>query len=153
VARNLGCDYHSSLGCESTETVQPLIEVLGDEDAFVRLEVVRSLGERALPEARSALEDVVQNDRRWEVREAAAFALGNIGSAESLVILHELLEDDQPRVAAAAQEALRRVGAVARIGAGGAGSAGKVKVLVDPGRGAVAPSAVGDGSASADGGP
>lgn len=108
-ARNLGCDYHSSLGCDTGLAVEPLIEVLDDSDTFVRVEAVRSLGEHPLPAARVPLERLAKNDQRWEVREAAAFALGRIGSTESLAVLEALADDESEQVAHRARAAIRRI--------------------------------------------
>ncbi len=111
-ARNLGCDYHSSLGCDSGEPVRPLIAVLDDDDDFVRVEAARSLGEHPLPAAREPLERLIRNDRQWQVRQAAAFALGRIGSSESIPVLEALLDDEEMQVVRMARQSLRRTAAV-----------------------------------------
>lgn len=108
-ARNLGCDYHSSLGCDTGEVVEPLLEVLDDEDPFVRVEAARSLGEHPLPVSREPLEKLALRDDEWEVRQAAAFALGRVASSKSLPILESLLDDEEEQVAKEARESLRRV--------------------------------------------
>lgn len=113
-ARNLGCDYHSSLGCDSGEVVEPLLEVLDDEDPFVRVEAARSLGEHPLPVSREPLEKLAIRDDQWEVRQAAAFALGRVASSKSLPVLESLLDDDEDQVVKEARESLRRVAAANR---------------------------------------
>ena len=113
-ARNLGCDYHSSLGCDTGEAVQPLIGVLDDEDPFVRVEAVRSLGEHPLPASRAPIEKLAVSDPRWEVRQAAAFALGRLADTKSRPVLEALLDDRNEQVVKEARESLRRVAAASR---------------------------------------
>lgn len=108
-ARNLGCDYHSSLGCDVGEAVQPLLDVLDDEDHFVRVEAARSLGEHPLPVSREPLEKLAVRDPQWEVRQAAAFALGRLASEASRPVLEALLDDEEEQVVKEARESLRRV--------------------------------------------
>lgn len=115
-ARNLGCDYHSSLGCDTGAPIQPLLEVLDDEDAFVRVEAVRSLGEHPLPVSREPLERLARTDPRWEVRHAAAYALGRIGSPESIEVLEALVAGENEQVASMAQESLRRISTARELG-------------------------------------
>ena len=113
-ARNLGCDYHSSLGCDTGEAIEPLLKVLDDEDPFVRVEAARSLGEHPLPVAREPLEKLAISDQRWEVRQAAAFALGRLASTKSRPVLESMLDDDEPQVIKEARESLRRLAAASR---------------------------------------
>ncbi len=108
-ARNLGCDYHSSLGCELRSTVAPLIDALDDEDAFVRVEAARSLGENPHAEAREPLERIALSDRRWEVKASAVESLGRIGLPESTPVVEALIENGEPQVQLAARHALRRL--------------------------------------------
>jgi hypothetical protein len=108
-ARYLGCDYHSSLGCDTGEALQPLLDVLDDRDSFVRVEAVRSLGEHPLPAARAPLERLARSDPRWEVRQATAFALGRIGSTQSLPVLEAMLEDESEQVLRTVRGAIRRI--------------------------------------------
>ena len=118
-ARNLGCDYHSSLGCDSSKTIPPLIAILEDDDAFVRVEAARSLGENPQPSSREPLEGLARNDERWEVRHAAVEALGRVSREESIPVLESLLDDEEELVRVATRRALRRLAAVRRANADG----------------------------------
>jgi HEAT repeat protein len=114
-ARNLGCDYHSTLGCDLTKTVDPLISILDDEDTFVRVEASRSLGENPHPEAREPLEALAKRDSHWEVRREAAISLGRISRPESAPTLEALVRDEDETVRDAARRALRRLAATQPI--------------------------------------
>lgn len=127
-ARNLGCDYHSSLGCDSAKTVSPLIETLADEDPFVRMEAARSLGENPRPAAREPLEAVARQDPRWEVRHASVVSLARVGQREAIPVLEALLEDDEELVRVAARRGLRRLAATERIQ-----RSGRLPALPEPG--------------------
>jgi len=130
-ARNLGCDYHSSLGCDSSKTISPLIDVLDDEDVFVRVEAARSLGENPRPAAREPLEALARRDERWEVRHAAVEALGRISQEESIPVLEALLDDEEEIVRVATRRALRRLSAMRRVNANGRRREGDIEEVDD----------------------
>jgi HEAT repeat protein len=86
--------------------VQQLIEGLDDEDAWVRYFSARALGRRRSVESVEALERVIEKEKFNHVRIAALDSLGQIGSSRVSVIVAELVKDDDPDVARAAQVAL-----------------------------------------------
>jgi HEAT repeat protein len=91
---------------DTPESIKPLIEGLSDEDAWVRYFSARALGRRRSPESVEALEQVVAKEKFNHVRIAALDSLGQIGGERIAGIVEELVRDDDPNVAHAAQVAL-----------------------------------------------
>ncbi|HKS09385.1 MAG TPA: HEAT repeat domain-containing protein [Pyrinomonadaceae bacterium] len=87
-----------------------LIEALSDDDAWVRYFSARALGRRRSADSVAALEKVIQNEQFNHVRIAALDSLGQIGGGRAAGIAAELVRDDDPDVAHAAQVALRKSG-------------------------------------------
>lgn len=114
-ARNLGCDDHSPLGCDTDDQIEPLLGLLDDPDPFVRVEAVRSIGEHPLASSREPLEKLVKNETRWEVRHSIAYSLGRIGNEKSVPLLRSLLDDESEQVSKMAEESLRRMSIAARV--------------------------------------
>lgn len=81
---------------------------LYDSDADVRREAVIALGEAANPEAVSLLGDVLIRDRNYDVRLAAATALGEFRSAGAKEALVPALDARDPAMRFAAIESLRK---------------------------------------------
>ena len=92
---------------EAPEAVQPLIEGLSDEDVWVRYFSARALGRRGSDDGVEALKKVIANEKFNHVRIAALDSLGQIGGARITGIVGDLIKDDDPDVAHAAQVALR----------------------------------------------
>ncbi|HEX5873266.1 MAG TPA: HEAT repeat domain-containing protein [Pyrinomonadaceae bacterium] len=88
--------------------VQQLIEGLDDEDIWVRYFSARALGRRRSEESVEALERVIEKEKFNHVRIAALDSLGLIGGARLSAIVAELVNDDDPDVARAAQVALEK---------------------------------------------
>ena len=91
---------------DTPESIKPLIEGLSDEDAWVRYFSARAFGRRRSPESVEALEQVVAKEKFNHVRIAALDSLGQIGGERIARIVEELVRDDDPNVAHAAQVAL-----------------------------------------------
>ena len=91
---------------DTPESIKPLIEGLSDEDAWVRYFSARAFGRRRSPESVEALEQVVAKEKFNHVRIAALDSLGQIGGERIAGIVEELVRDDDPNVAHAAQVAL-----------------------------------------------
>jgi len=85
--------------------VPALIEGLSDDDVWVRYFSARALGRRRSEESIAALEKVVKKDKFNHVRIAALDSLGQIGGARIAEIVGELINDDDPNIAHAAQGA------------------------------------------------
>jgi HEAT repeat protein len=96
----------------SADAVEALMRHLGDSCSTIRPQAARALGRigdrRAIPGLIAGL-----GDRSEEVQEACCMALGRIGAPEALDRLVGLLtEERSDRVAAAAGEAMSRLGAL-----------------------------------------
>jgi len=87
-----------------------LREQLGHPRKEVRIEAVRALGDRRERAAVPLLARMLATDRSYKVRAAAAEALGWIGDEAAIPDLSAAAEGADLRVAAAAREALRRIG-------------------------------------------
>jgi HEAT repeat protein len=130
-ARYLGCDDRTSLGCATAEPAVALLEVLDDEDPFVRVEAARSLGEHPLNASREPLEKLASTDPRPEVRRAAAKSLGRIASASSRPVLEAMLDDRDELVVRDARSALEAIDATIRAAAVRAEREGRRDLEVD----------------------
>ena len=87
-----------------------LIEALSDDDAWVRYFSARALGRRRSADSVAALEKVIEKEQFNHVRIAALDSLGQIGGGRVAGIVAELVHDDDPDVAHAAQVALGKSG-------------------------------------------
>jgi hypothetical protein len=114
-ARNLGCNYHSTLGCDSAVAREPLERLLRDRDEFVRLEAARSLGDLRDARARRALEELVRREREERVQREAVLALGRLGDRGAEPLLERLEASPDERIRAAAAEALQRIATARRV--------------------------------------
>ena len=90
------------------EVVQPLVEGLADEDVWVRYFSARALGRTRSADSVEALKKVVEEEKFNHVRIAALDSLGQIGGERIAAIVGELVRDDDPDVARAAQVALAK---------------------------------------------
>lgn len=85
----------------------PLTELLADEFTDVRQAAVEALGRLKDPGAAAPLRSALRNDKDPYVRELAARGLALAGSPDSIDPLIESLGDAEPKVAAAAWEAIK----------------------------------------------
>jgi HEAT repeat protein len=90
---------------EAPEVVWALIEGLADEDVWVRYFSARALGRRRSEESLDALAKVIEKEKFNHVRIAALDSLGQIGGPRVASIVGDLISDDDPDVAHAAQVA------------------------------------------------
>jgi HEAT repeat protein len=95
---------------DAPAVVRPLIEGLSDEDVWVRYFSARALGRRRSEESIEALGRVIEKEKFNHVRIAALDSLGQIGGQRIAGIVAELVEDDDPDVAHAAQVAFGKSG-------------------------------------------
>ncbi len=108
--------------------VEALLKTLKDGNDFARLYAARALaegkagGEKAVKALISALED-----KDGDVREMAAYALGEFGDAHAVNPLAELLKDEEIKVRFGAAKALERIPDVSRVSTRAWISAGEVK--------------------------
>ena len=86
--------------------VKPLVAKLGDSDAKVRAAAATVIGVYGEPSARVMLEQLVTTDGDPFVRRNAAWALGRIGSAESVTALRTASNDSSGIVRGYATAAL-----------------------------------------------
>ena len=91
---------------EAPQVVTQLIEGLGDDDVWVRYFSARALGRRRDEKSVEALGKVIEKEEFNHVRIAALDSLGQIGGQRVAAIAGELVSDDDPDVAHAAQAAL-----------------------------------------------
>ena len=84
-----------------------LIAGLNDENQYVRAACCRELERLGVSEAAGALSRVAQEDKEFDVRVAAARALGKTGNDEARVGLLAVLEDRNPAMQLAGVEAMR----------------------------------------------
>ena len=95
---------------DAPAAVSHLIDALADDDVWVRYFSARSLGRRRSEESVRALESVLENEEFNHVRIAALDSLGQIGVQRIPGIVTELVKDDDPDLAHAAQAALGKSG-------------------------------------------
>jgi len=76
--------------------VEPLIDALGDEDAWVRYYAVRSIGRLRCADALPQLELALTTDEADHVRIAAAEALGQIGGRQAIALLRSVMSSLNP---------------------------------------------------------
>ncbi|HEU4834780.1 MAG TPA: HEAT repeat domain-containing protein [Pyrinomonadaceae bacterium] len=93
---------------EGPQAVARLSEGLSDDDVWVRYFSARALGRRRDEASVEALKKVIENDEFNHVRIAALDSLGQIGGQRVAEIVAELVNDDDPDVAHAAQMALSK---------------------------------------------
>ncbi|HEY5951162.1 MAG TPA: HEAT repeat domain-containing protein [Kofleriaceae bacterium] len=86
--------------------VKPLVAKLGDSDARVRAAAATVIGVYGEPSARVMLEQLVTTDTDAFVRRNSAWALGQIGSADSAVALRTAANDSSGIVRGYASAAL-----------------------------------------------
>lgn len=95
---------------DAPQADRSLIEALSDDDVWVRYFSARALGRRRSPDSVAALEKVIAEEQFNHVRIAALDSLGQIGGGRVAGIVAELVQDDDPDVAHAAQVALGKSG-------------------------------------------
>ena len=103
---------------DNPEVVPQLIDALGDDDVWVRYFSARALGRRRSKNSIDALESLVQQEKFNHVRIAALDSLGQIGESVADLenrervagIVCELVTDEDPDVAHAAEAALAKSG-------------------------------------------
>jgi HEAT repeat protein len=103
---------------DDPEVVPQLIEALADDDVWVRYFSARSLGRRRSKESVDTLERLIQTENFNHVRIAALDSLGQIAGSGTVVenrervagIVRNLVRDDDPDVARAAEAALASSG-------------------------------------------
>lgn len=95
---------------DAPKTDHYLIQALADEDVWVRYFSARALGRRRSKESIEALKKVVAEEKFNHVRIAALDSLGQIGGQRIAGIAAELVKDDDPDVARAAQATLEKSG-------------------------------------------
>lgn len=91
---------------DAPQVIGALIDGLADEDVWVRYFSARALGRRGSRDSVEALRSVVEKEQFNHVRIAALDSLGQIGGERIAEIVGDLVEDDDPNVARAAQDAL-----------------------------------------------
>ncbi|HIE52040.1 MAG TPA: hypothetical protein EYP85_09800 [Armatimonadetes bacterium] len=89
--------------------LEPLCRALGDGDEYVRREAVTALGKLKDPRAVKPLGRVLKTDWDWEVRERAAWVLGQWGRVQAVPDLVVALQELDEGVRAAARRALQNL--------------------------------------------
>jgi HEAT repeat protein len=111
-------DGHASVRAAAAETlgrlgaVEPvpaLIAALEDKNEDVRCQAARALGHLRDERAVLPLSGMLYKDVSPPARQAAAFALGEIGNMRALTILKAAVDDPDPNVRATASSAVKRV--------------------------------------------
>ncbi|MFZ8842411.1 HEAT repeat domain-containing protein, partial [Thermoflexus sp.] len=87
-----------------------LTEALKDKESLVCWMAAWALGKIGVPALPALLEALQDKDEEWEVRYAAALALGQIGDPQATPALIQALRDENLVVRWAAAEALRKIG-------------------------------------------
>ena len=93
------------------QAVQPLIKLLKNPEASVRLCATRALGEIGDPAAISPVAELV-NDPAWRVRKQAVKAIGKLHADRKIPLLSHALSDTSWWVRFAAAQALHSLGQV-----------------------------------------
>jgi putative membrane-bound dehydrogenase-like protein len=91
------------------EATLPLLEVLKSDQADLRAQAARALGERRVPIAEEALAGLLK-DPEPSVRIQAVIALGRIGDPKTIPALLPVLADPDEFVTFSVRQALRRIG-------------------------------------------
>ncbi len=97
-----------------TDTISSLIELLGDEDMYVRSDAALLLGQL---EAAAAVEPLIArlSDQNEDVRQRVALALGKLGSAAAVEPLIARLSDQNADVRGSVAQALGELGNAAAV--------------------------------------
>lgn len=98
------------IGLQAEVIVPLLLEGYRDQDGEVREQSVLALGQMKVSSALKELLAALSKDRDFNVRRAAALALGALGDAKGAPGLRQALLDPEPRVQDAAQQALEQMG-------------------------------------------
>lgn len=85
-----------------------VIETLDDDSADVRIRAAQIVGQKQIQAGREGLEAMLENDESVPARQAAAWALGRIGAARSVLIAAQKAEKNE-RVLDAIEIALKMV--------------------------------------------
>jgi len=94
---------------------QMVRKALGDEDPAILVAAIEAVRANAGQEAVGRLEHLVAESRSKEVREAAANALGKVGSDTSVAVLTTALDDPEENVRWFSVEGLRKLHAVQAV--------------------------------------
>jgi HEAT repeat protein len=101
---------HSILSLNSVEACELLLPLLNEKVAFVRKETAYALGKTRNLKASEPLLKILLKDKDFEVRGAAAFALGLIGDAKAVEFLIVALESKNLFVQRSAARSLGQIG-------------------------------------------
>jgi HEAT repeat protein len=91
---------------ESDVAQQPLIDALGDEDAWVRYYAVRAVGRLRCTDVLPQLQRTLLSDQADHVRIAAAESLGQIGGRQAIALLRSAISSSNPDIVRVASLAL-----------------------------------------------
>jgi len=91
------------------EAVPEIITATGHRVPSVRWAAAEALGDIGDRRAVAPLADLLAQDTDWEVREVAAYSLGQLGGPEATARLTEAMTDPEQEVREAAREALQRI--------------------------------------------
>ncbi|MGI8543881.1 MAG: HEAT repeat domain-containing protein [Aridibacter sp.] len=83
---------HSVVFLPKNEAVQVLLPLLNEKSEFVRRETAYALGEVESDLAIQSLINLLQKDKKLEVRTASAIALGQIGDISATLVLMNILQ-------------------------------------------------------------
>lgn len=103
------------VGMENDYRDELVRKALGDEDPAVLTTAIEAVRAGTGPEAVESLEALLIESRHAQVREAAAIALGKVGSQRSVPILVAGLDDAEENVRWFAVEGLRKLGATQAV--------------------------------------
>jgi HEAT repeat protein len=104
-----GCDL--SFGQTSSQRAWDIIQRGHDSHSTKeRVNAIRALGQLSGDSRAQELAEESISDKKAEVRAAAAFALGRLGSSRSIPLLKETLKDKNAKVALASSSALLSLG-------------------------------------------
>ncbi len=105
--RNLAMDILREIG---TQGVRSLVPLLKDDDVDIRIFVSDILGSTDSAVAVTALCESLLNDAEVNVRYQSAVSLGELGRADAVSVLSQVLGKDEEWVQFAAIEALLKIG-------------------------------------------